>query len=156
MKEKYEKILQLFIQSIPDANYNDKYPHKKEIFTRERIAFKIKCIRVKYRKALDTGRQSGGGRVVATFYDLCSEIWSGSPATGSMEQGFESGNIAESARKDNSDLDSTCDQVDLAEQLADIANSSNGDLDSRRDTIIERERATSNRPRARPNRHEKK
>ena len=86
VKEKYEKILQLFIQSIPDAN---KYPHKKDFFTRERIASKIKCIRVKYRKALDTGRQSGGGRVVATFYDRCSEIWSGSPATGSMEQSFK-------------------------------------------------------------------
>ena len=42
---------------------------------RERIASKIKCIRVKYRKAFDIGRQSGGERVVATFYDLCSEIW---------------------------------------------------------------------------------
>ena len=81
---------------------------------------------------MDTGRQSGGGRVVVTFYDLRSEIWSGSPATGSMEQGFESGNIAEGARKDNSDLDSTCYQEDLAERLADIANSSNGDLDSQR------------------------
>ena len=41
------------------------------------IASKIKQTRTKYRKALDAGRQSGEGRVVATIYDLCREIWSG-------------------------------------------------------------------------------
>ena len=38
---------------------------------------------------MDTGRQSGGGRTVATFYDLCSEIWSGSPVTESIQAGLE-------------------------------------------------------------------
>ena len=44
---------------------------------------------MKYRKALDSGRQSGAGRVVATFYDLCSQIWSGSPATESISRGTD-------------------------------------------------------------------
>lgn len=39
---------------------------------------------------MDTGRQSGGGRVDATFFDLCSQIWSGSPATKLMSSGLES------------------------------------------------------------------
>ena len=42
-----------------------------------------------YRKASDVGRQSGGGRIIATFYDLCSEIWSGSPATEPIQAGLE-------------------------------------------------------------------
>ena len=44
---------------------------------------------MKYRKALDSGRQSCGGRVVATFYDLCSQIWSGSPTTESISGGID-------------------------------------------------------------------
>ena len=58
------------------------------------------------------------------------EIWN---------QGLESGNISEAGRKGNSDLDLTCDQVDLADQSADITNSSNGDLDIPSETSIERE-----------------
>ena len=38
---------------------------------------------------MDARRQSGGGRIAATFYDLCSEIWSGSPAMGSIQAGLE-------------------------------------------------------------------
>ena len=41
------------------------------------------------KKSLDAGRQSGGGRIVATFYGLCSEIRSGSPATESIHAGLE-------------------------------------------------------------------
>ena len=41
---------------------------------------------MKYRKALDSGHQSGGGRVVATFYDLRSQIWSCLPGTESISE----------------------------------------------------------------------
>ena len=63
--------------------------YSTDSFTRERIASKIKQIRPKYQKGLDAGRQSRGGRIVAIFYDLCSEIWSGSPAAKSIQAGFE-------------------------------------------------------------------
>ena len=43
------------------------------------MASKIKDIRKKYKKAVDSGRKSGGGRTVATFYDICNEIWGGCP-----------------------------------------------------------------------------
>ena len=56
---------------------------------REKIAAKIKQMRVSYRKALDYCKQSGGGRVVATFFDLCNQILSGSPATESMSSGLD-------------------------------------------------------------------
>ena len=46
-------------------------------------------MRVSYRKALDSGKQSEGGRVVATFFDLSNQVWSGSSATESMSSGLD-------------------------------------------------------------------
>ena len=83
VKDKYENIRSLFIKNRRDENDN-------ETFTRDKISSKIKAVRGNYRKAVDTGRQRGGGRVVATFYELCQEIWAGSPATESIASGVES------------------------------------------------------------------
>ena len=102
VKEKYENIKNEFTDAFP-AESNSTFPHNKLVFSREKVAAKIKQIRVKYRKALDSGRQSGGGRVVATFFDLCSQIWSESPATESMVKGLDS---SVSFVKENSDLSS--------------------------------------------------
>ena len=38
---------------------------------------------------MDAGQQSRGRSIVDTFYDLCSEIWSGSPATESIQADLE-------------------------------------------------------------------
>ena len=46
-------------------------------------------MRVSYIKALHSGKQSGGVRAVATFFDLCNQIRSGSPATESMSSGLD-------------------------------------------------------------------
>ena len=54
------------------------------------VSSKIKAVSGNYRKAVDTGRQGGGVHVVATFYDLCLEIWAGSPATEPIASGVES------------------------------------------------------------------
>lgn len=55
--------------------------HIQQTSSLERIASKMKQIRVNYQKVLDAGRQSRGSKIVATCYELCSEIWSGSPPT---------------------------------------------------------------------------
>ena len=47
-------------------------PHNLSLFTRERIASKIKDIRKRYKKAVDSGKKSGGGGTAATFYDVCN------------------------------------------------------------------------------------
>ena len=88
IKTKYEKITENFVKNLPKEKTNE-YPHNPEQFTKDKISSKVKAVRCKYRKALDSGRKSGGGRVVAFFYDLCSEIWSGSPAKQSMASGVE-------------------------------------------------------------------
>ena len=63
--------------------------HDATVFTRDKIASKVKDTRKKFRKALDSGRMSGGGRTVAAFYYACSDIWSGSPATSILDNGLE-------------------------------------------------------------------
>ena len=40
-------------------------------------------------RTLDSGKQSEGGRVVATLFDLCNQIWSGSRATERMSSGLD-------------------------------------------------------------------
>ena len=47
-------------------------------FTRNKLATKVKQLRQNYRKAIDSGRKSGGGRIVATFFDLWGNICGGS------------------------------------------------------------------------------
>ena len=64
-------------------------PHNLSLFTRERIASKIRDIRKRYKKAADSGKKSGGGGAAATFYDVCNEIWGGCPATTSLERGVD-------------------------------------------------------------------
>ena len=66
------------------------FQHPANVFTRDRIASKMKQTRVKYRKALNSGRQSMGGGIVAIFFDIFNKMWSGFPATESIESGLES------------------------------------------------------------------
>ena len=57
-------------------------------FLREkRLQEKILKMRVSCRKAVDSGKQSGNGRVIATLLGLCNQIWSGPEATESMSSG---------------------------------------------------------------------
>ena len=89
VKSKYDKILALLVERYPNVP-SEEFPKQitsdgESPFTRERIATKLKAIRKNYKKAVDTGRRSGGGRIVMTFYDICSDIWAGSPATKSIE-----------------------------------------------------------------------
>lgn len=54
--------------------------------------FKASCL--KNRKAVDSGKQSGGDRVLATFYDFCQHIWKGgSPAGEMIENGVETSEL---------------------------------------------------------------
>lgn len=86
IKSKYDRIRLLFTERYP-STASEEYPKSAclDTITKERIAAKLKCIRKNYKKAVDIGRRSGGGRVVMTFYDLCQEIWAGAPATKSIE-----------------------------------------------------------------------
>ncbi|CAL8315397.1 unnamed protein product [Arctogadus glacialis] len=72
------------------------FPHDAMAITKSQLTSKLKNIRSKYRGAVDTGRRSGQGRVVMLFYELCQEIWGGSPATRCIEGAMESDDLLES------------------------------------------------------------
>ena len=89
MKGKHENILEIIVSNLPKEAGSEECAHSTDSFTRESIASKINQIRAKYWKALEVGQQSGEGRIVATFYDLCSKKWSDSPGTESVQAGLE-------------------------------------------------------------------
>ena len=66
----------------------EKFPNKSKI-TKERITARLKSIRTSFKKAADPERKSGDGRVVFMFYDLCENLWGGSPAVTSFSFGVE-------------------------------------------------------------------
>jgi hypothetical protein len=68
VKTKYDSITELFVSRYPKES-SEAFPktNPEKEFTKSRIQTKVKAIRLKYRKAVDSGRQSGGGRIVATF-----------------------------------------------------------------------------------------
>ena len=90
VKSKYGKIREIFVERYPKLNEGEQpdpdYPNSTSLekITKERIAAKLKTVRKNFKKAVDSGKRSGGGRVVMTYYDLCHDIWAGSPSTNSV------------------------------------------------------------------------
>ena len=109
----YEMLCEIFVRAGPDATGANitEFPRANtpELLTKERIAAKLKRVRTGYKKAVDAGRRSGGGRVVLTFYDLCENVWGGSPAVESI-----SGGIDTSAQENHTSVtsDSSLDRQD--------------------------------------------
>ena len=101
LRSKYNDIHERFVahlQNIVEGTTPapDKYsPHRPEEITTAVVTSKLKGIRGRYRKAVDSGRKSGHGRVVELYFTLCQEIWGGSPATEQISSGLESGDLLE-------------------------------------------------------------
>lgn len=91
-QSKYVDILTLFFEQYP-AEISNEFPHVREDITWAILTTKIKAIRSKYRQAVDTGRRSGYGRVVLLYFELCEQIWGGSPATTTMPSGIETNDL---------------------------------------------------------------
>ena len=91
----------------------DDYHHVNDIDTinKARVTSKIKNIRSSYKKAFDLGKRSGGGRIVMIFYDLCNEIWNGSPATTSSAGGADTSSTANGLDNTTIDEDKEKSQV---------------------------------------------
>ena len=55
---------------------------------------------------LDSGRRSGRGKVVAQFYNMCTDFWGGWPAAESMPLGIDSSTSTEASElSSNTSLD---------------------------------------------------
>ena len=92
-----------------------------EVISKDRVAAKLKKIRQDYKKAADTKRKSGGGRVVFVFYDLCETIW-GSPAVTSLQEGIDPSSQADQENVDCV-LNRPDDQLDSVGLQAEILRS---------------------------------
>ena len=98
VRNKYEKIREKFMERYPKNSDSVMYPNSNELeekFTIKRISAKLKSIRTGYKKAVDAKRRSGGGRVVLTFYDICENIWGGSPSVTNIKSGIDSSLVIE-------------------------------------------------------------
>ncbi|XP_034002567.1 uncharacterized protein LOC117495429 [Trematomus bernacchii] len=93
-KMKYSDIEELFQAQYPARTDTEKdFPHGVGAITKSQLAAKLKQIRMKYRLAVGTKRRSGQGRVVLVFFELCEEVWGGSPATRTLSSGIEAGDL---------------------------------------------------------------
>ncbi|XP_057688741.1 uncharacterized protein LOC130913856 [Corythoichthys intestinalis] len=94
---KYGDILARFINAYPTTvkagTHSKEFPHKKEEINKGIITTKLKNIRIRYRRAVDSGRRSGHGRVVLLYFDACESIWGASPATVSLNEGVDTNDI---------------------------------------------------------------
>ena len=101
MRTRFQDIRDLFVKSYP-SEVDDEYPHaaQLDLFTKDHILLKLKSIHLNFKKGLDSGRVSGGGRVVTCFYDICSEIWGGSPAVEKMASGIDSSGLLNEDKQD--------------------------------------------------------
>ena len=90
VNSKYDKIREILVERYPKfkegERSNPDYPNSKSLqrITKERIAAKLKTVQKNFKKAVDSGKRSGRGRVVVTYYDLCHDIWAGSTSTNSI------------------------------------------------------------------------
>ena len=87
-RTKYELVKDRFCEQYPFVA-DEQYPRTNDLnsITKERVSVKIKSIRGNFKKAVDSGKKSGGGRIIFTFYDICERIWGGSPAVRSISNG---------------------------------------------------------------------
>ena len=112
VQSKYSDILDLFRNQYPTntdaAAMGKDYSHNSDEVTKAALTSKRKAIRAKFRQAIDSGRKSGHGRVVLLYFELCQEIWGGSPAISAMPSGIETTEV-----QGNVDCDSSASPVDL-------------------------------------------
>ncbi|XP_070399461.1 uncharacterized protein [Nothobranchius furzeri] len=106
-QSKYADIMTLFLEQYPTETSTD-FPHGEGGLTRASLTTKIKAIRTKYRLAVDSGRRSGFGRVVLLYFDLCEQIWGGSPATTTMLSGIETTDLDDSLPVPSPSTSSSC------------------------------------------------
>ena len=87
-KSKYEDIKGLFEAQYPNKSTEKDFPHDVKTISRIQVQTKLKNIRKNYRKAVVAGRRSGS-RVVLKYFELCEQLWGGSPATQCIDAAIE-------------------------------------------------------------------
>ena len=131
----------------------EKYPNGEKIgkvLTKDQISAMLKIICTDFRKAIDQGKRGGSGRVVSTFFDLCEQLWEGSPAVTAIENSIDSqrAHLEESFSSSTSDAancnDTSIDMPTLTRQENDETDKENDSEElplTANDTTNHREKA---------------
>ena len=85
----------MFEEQYPRGSNEKEFPHK-DVIGKGQVTSKLKNVKRNYRRAVDAGRRSGNGRVVLLFFELCEQLWGGSPATRCIDNGVETNDLSES------------------------------------------------------------
>ena len=72
------------------------YPHECDAANKLILSTKLRNILIKFWQAVDSSRKSGHGRVVMLHFEMCRQIWEGSPASEQLDGGIESEDLLES------------------------------------------------------------
>ena len=123
MKSKYNDVHAGFLAAIPAAealstSLKD-FPHDKGVITKQVVTSKLKAARMKFCQAIDSGRRSSHGRAVLLYFELCEQLWGGSPATEQIASGLESADLGpgdKSERAGNEDDELTTHTTDSTEE----------------------------------------
>ena len=101
IRSKYDDLAKRLIEAYPNE-LTDEFPRgqTKETLSAAKVSSKVKKLKNSFRKALDTGRKSGGGRIVSSLYKECSDIWAGCPAAICIDGGFETTALTETTDAD--------------------------------------------------------
>ncbi|XP_024124007.1 uncharacterized protein LOC112143965 [Oryzias melastigma] len=94
-RSKYVDILTQYLEQYP-AETSTEFPHEKRELTRAILTTKLEAVSEKYRQAVDSCRRSRHGRVVLHYFEVCEQIWGGSPATTAMTSGIETTELDQS------------------------------------------------------------
>ena len=92
-RNKYDRIRALVIENYPKVGDSEKYSNYdfvEAVITKERVSVKLKKIKTQFKKAVDCGKKSGGGRIGFTFYTICQNIWGNSPAVTAIGNSVDS------------------------------------------------------------------
>ena len=107
VQSKFSDIFYAYQKQYPTKKEAEKigkvFSHGKEELTKSTMTTKLKNIRLKYRKVVDSGRRSGNGRVVLLYMELCEQIWGGSPVTDKINTGIETADFSQDLSSSQAD-----------------------------------------------------
>ena len=129
VRSNYEDLAKRLAEAYPNE-VTEEFPRgeRKEDFTAAKIASKMKKMKNGFRKALDSGKKSGGGRIVSSLYQECADVWAGCPAATSIDGGLETTDLNKTEDETLSEENSAVD-IDSQESSLSISTENNVDDD---------------------------
>ena len=99
-----------------------------DVFSLSRVGQKLKAFRRRFNKAVDTGRRSGGARIVATFYEELFELFARNLPLTSIPTGIETINLPNPEAGETIQISEDRAQDNLAQELHEQSSCTLNDL----------------------------